>query len=75
VGGGLPGLKQKKFAIFWPVFGIFENSNHRRLVIRTDCDKLLSLPVAKPTMMIMSSPTTTHCRDRKTFVMGFTNRL
>jgi hypothetical protein len=57
----LPRIETKFFAIFWPVFGIFENSNHRRPVIRTDCDKLLSPPVAKPTVMRMSSPTTTHC--------------
>jgi len=30
---------------FGPIFGIFENSNHRRLVIRSDYDKLVSLPV------------------------------
>jgi hypothetical protein len=42
--GGLS--KTKFFASFWYVFGNFENSNHRRLVIRTDCDKLLSPPNA-----------------------------
>jgi hypothetical protein len=42
--GGLS--KTKMFAIFLYVFGNFENSNHRWLVIRTDCDKLLSPPNA-----------------------------
>jgi len=44
--GELPRIETKMFAIFWPIFENFENSNHRRLVIRTDYDKLLSLLVA-----------------------------
>ena len=44
--GGLYRIETKNFAIFWPIFVIFENSNHHRLVIRTDCDKLVSPPVA-----------------------------
>ena len=44
--GDFLGLKQIFFAIFLLIFGNFENSNHRRLVIRTDCDKLLSPLVA-----------------------------
>jgi hypothetical protein len=43
---GLPRNETKKFAIFLSVFGNFENSNHRWLVIRIDCGKLLSPPVA-----------------------------
>jgi len=43
--GGASQDCNKNFAIFWPIFGNFENSNHRRLVIRTDCDELLSSPV------------------------------
>jgi hypothetical protein len=54
-------IETKFFVIFWHVFGIFENLNYRRLVIRTNCDKLLSPPVAKPVMMRMSLPTITHC--------------
>jgi hypothetical protein len=63
------------FAIFWHVFVIYKNSNHCQPVIQTDCNKLLSPSVAKPTVLRMPSTTTTHCRDQKAFVMGFTNRL
>jgi hypothetical protein len=36
--GGFPGLKQN-FLLFLALFEIFENSNHHRLIIRTDNDK------------------------------------
>ena len=44
--GELPRIATNFFASFWPIFGNFENSNHYRLVVQTDCDKLLSPPVA-----------------------------
>jgi thioredoxin-related protein len=73
--GGLAGIKTIFLLFFWPIFEISKNSNHRQPVIRTDCDKLISPPVQKLTVMIMSSPTTAYCRGRNATVMEVTTWL